>query len=109
MSGWSTAEIWAVILALGAGTWLIRFSFLGLVGDRPLPDWILRHLRYTPVAVIPALIAPLVVWPRATGGDPDPSRLAAACVAALVGFLARSVLGAICAGMGTLYVLQALA
>ena len=29
-----TARIWVVIVALGIGTYLIRFSFIGLVGDR---------------------------------------------------------------------------
>jgi branched-subunit amino acid transport protein len=108
MSGWSEAAIWGIILVLGAGTWLIRFSFLGLIGDRPLPPWLLRHLRYTPVAVIPALIAPLVVWPQATGGEPDAARLAAACATAVVGLLTRSVLGAIGAGLVTIVGLQAL-
>jgi branched-subunit amino acid transport protein len=108
MSGWSDAQVWGIILALGLGTWLIRFSFLGLIGDRKLPDWLLRHLRYTPVAVIPALIAPLLVWPRATGGETEPARLLAALAAFAVGFGLRSVLGAIGAGMGTLYALNAL-
>ncbi len=108
MSGWSDAAVWGIILALGAGTWLIRFSFLGLIGDRQLPAWVLRHLRYTPVAVIPALIAPLVVWPRAMEGETDPARLLAALAALAVGFGLRSVVGAIVAGMGTLYAFQTL-
>ena len=29
---YSTVEIWGIILALGAGTFLIRLSFLGLPG-----------------------------------------------------------------------------
>ena len=108
MSGFSDAAIWGIIAALGVGTWAIRFSFLGLIGDRDLPEWLLRHLRYTPVAVIPALSAPLVIWPGATGGETDPARLVAAIVAFAIGFGFRSVLGAIAGGMGTLYALQAL-
>lgn len=108
MSGWSDAAVWGIIAALALGTWLIRFSFLGLIGGRRLPPWVLRHLRYTPVAVIPALIAPLVVWPQATGGETEPARLVAALAALAVGFGLRSVLGAIGAGMGTLYLLNAL-
>ena len=83
---YSDADIWLLIALLGVGTYLIRFSFLGLIGDKKQPDWLLRHLRYTPVAVLPGLVAPLVVWPEATGGDPDPARLAAA-VATLSGVL----------------------
>jgi branched-subunit amino acid transport protein len=98
-----TARIWAVILVLGLGTYLIRFSFIGLVGDRRLPDWAMRLLRYVPVAVMPGLVAPLVVWPQATGGVPDPARMLAAAAALAIGAVFRSVLGAIAGGMAVLY------
>ncbi len=100
------ATIWTVIVLLGIGTFLIRYSFLGILGGRELPEWLLRHLRYVPAAVLPALVAPMVVWPQATAGEPDPARLAAAAVALLIGALLRSVLGAIFGGMTTLYLLQ---
>jgi len=99
----SPGAIWAVILLLGAGTFLIRFSFLGIVGNRRLPDWLLRHLRYTPVAFLPAIAAPLVLWPTATDGAPDPARLAAAAVTIVVGVWTRNVLFAVLAGLLTLY------
>lgn len=98
----SQAEIWTVILALGVGTYLIRWSFLGVLGQRELPGWVLRMLRYTPVAVLPALVAPLVVWPAATGGAPDPARMAAAAATVAVGVLTRNVMLAIAAGGITL-------
>jgi branched-subunit amino acid transport protein len=100
------SEIWIVILALAVGTFLIRFSFLGLVGDRALPEWVLRHLRYAPVAVIPGLVAPLVLWPQATGGDPDLPRLLAAMTTLVVGLWWKNVLGAICVGAFVLYSLM---
>ncbi|SDL88099.1 AzlD domain-containing protein [Paracoccus chinensis] len=98
MPGYSDATIWLVILALGIGTYLIRWSFLGAVGDRPVPDWAQRVLRYTAVSVLPALIAPLVMWPAATGGQPDPVRLYSAAATLAVGLLTRSTLPAILAG-----------
>jgi len=98
----SDAHVWAIIAGLAAGTYLIRFSFLGLIGDRPLPGWLLRALRYTPVAVMPGLVAPLILWPEATGGAPDPARLAAAAATLGVGLVTRNVLAAIAAGAGTL-------
>jgi branched-subunit amino acid transport protein len=97
------ARIWTVIVVLGIGTFLIRYSFIGLVGDRRLPDWATRLLRYVPMAVIPGLVAPLVVWPQATGGEPDAARLCAAVLALAIGAATRSVLGAIVGGMATLY------
>jgi branched-subunit amino acid transport protein len=99
-------QLWAVIIALGLGTYLIRFSFIGIVGGRPLPDWLLRHLRYVAVAVMPGLIAPLVVWPAATGGETDPSRMVAALVAFVIGIGFNSVLGAVFGGMAGLYLMQ---
>jgi branched-subunit amino acid transport protein len=97
------ATVWTVIAALAAGSYLIRFSFLGLIGNRPLPPWVLRHLRYTPVAVIPALVTPLVLFPAATGGEPDPARLLAAGATILAGLATRNVLAAILSGGAVLY------
>ncbi|WP_296422638.1 AzlD domain-containing protein [Yoonia sp.] len=99
----STAEIWFIIAALGAGTFLIRFSFLGLIGDRPMPPIVLRLLRFTPVAVLPGMVAPLVVWPAATGGQPDLVRLLAAGATLAIGFWTRSALWGIGGGVATLY------
>lgn len=101
-----TTTLWIVIVSLGIGTYLIRFSFLGLIGARELPEWCLRHLRYVAVAVMPALITPLVIWPDATGGEIDPARLIAALAAFLIGIKFNSVIGAVIAGMTTLYGLQ---
>jgi branched-subunit amino acid transport protein len=102
----STSTLWIVIASLGVGTYLIRFSFLGLIGGRDLPEWCLRHLRYVAVAVMPALITPLIIWPDATGGETDPARLTAALAAFLVGIEFSSVIGAVFAGMTTLYGMQ---
>jgi branched-subunit amino acid transport protein len=99
---YSLAETWIVILGLGAGTFLIRFSFLGLPAVRRWPPVVLRLLRYTPVAVIPGLVAPLVMWPAATGGMTDLPRLAAALATLAVGLWRGSVIWAIGAGAVTL-------
>jgi branched-subunit amino acid transport protein len=100
-------EFWLFTAALGIGTFLIRFSFLGFLGGRALPEWATRHLKYVGVAVLPALVTPMLLWPQATGGEIDPIRLIAALAAFLVGWRI-SVVGAIFAGMGTLWILQAL-
>lgn len=101
-NGISDLTVWLVILVLGIGTFLIRWSFLGALGSRDLPEWVLRMLRYTPVAVLPALVAPLVVWPAATGGQPDPARMAAAVTVA-VGLWTKNMILAIVAGAITLF------
>lgn len=98
-----TTTLWIVIIGLGAGSFFLRFLFTGLVGDRAMPAWLLRHLRYTAVAVLPALVAPQVLWPAATGGEPDPARLAAAAAALSVGLITKNVMAAVAAGALTLY------
>ena len=95
---------WTLTVLLGIGTFLIRFSFLGIFGGREFPEPVARHLRYVGVAVFPALVTPLILWPEATGGEIDPIRVVAGLAAFIVG-LRVSVIGAIIAGMGTLYVL----
>lgn len=105
---YSDLEIWGIIIAIGIGTYLIRFSFLGLIGDREMPDWLLRHLRYTPVAILPGLVAPLVIWPDATGGVLEASRTISALVTLGVGLWTKNVLYAIIAGGGTLGLVQVL-
>ncbi|MBY6155345.1 AzlD domain-containing protein [Vannielia litorea] len=101
----SDAAFWTLTAALGVGTFLIRFSFLGLLGGRQLPDWALLHLKYVGAAVFPALITPLLLWPDATGGQTDPVRLLAAAAAFAAG-IRFGVVPAIVAGMGSLYLLQ---
>ena len=100
-----TQQLWIIILGLGIGSFAIRFLFLGVVGDRPLPPWLLRHLRYTAVSIIPALVTPLVVWPAATGGTPDAPRMAAGAVALAIGYMTRNIIAAVLCGAGTLYAL----
>jgi branched-subunit amino acid transport protein len=104
------AQLWTIILVLAAGTYLIRLSFLAFAGAAAkLPDWALRLLRYVPVTVLPALVAPMAVWPKATGGETDPVRLSAALAALAVGALTRSLFWAIAAGFAALFGLPELA
>ncbi len=95
--------LWFVIIGLGIGSFGLRFVFTGLVGDREMPAWLLRHLRYTAVAILPALVAPQVLAPAATGGQFDPARFTAAIVALAVGVITKNVLLAIISGAATLY------
>lgn len=108
MTGWSAGEIWFIIAALGVATYVIRFSFLGLIGDRELPEWLLRHLRYTPVAILPALVTPLVVWPSTADGALSAPHLAGAIAAMGIGYWRKSPIWAVVAGMGTFLVVRAL-
>lgn len=104
----SALTIWTVILLLGIITYLIRFSFLGLLSGRRLPDWASEALGFVPVAVLPALIVPMAVLDPATRDWAEPHRPLAAIIALGVGIAARNVLAAIGAGMGSFWALRAL-
>lgn len=97
-----TTTLWIIIFTLGIGSFLLRFSFLGLVGDRPMPAWVLRYLRYTAVAIIPAIVAPIVALSNEAGTGPEPIRLFAALVTLGVGIATRNVIVAILVGALTL-------
>ena len=99
---YSAGEIWALIIALGIGTYLIRFSFLGLIGDRPLPPLVMRLLRYTPFAVLPGLVAPMVLTGSPEAG-PDVMRLIAAVATVLVGWRSGNLIAAIVTGLAVFY------
>lgn len=95
--------LWIVIAGLAVGSYLLRFAFIGFVGGRAMPEWLMRHLRYTAVAIIPALVAPLVLWPVPTGGEPDPVYFASAATTLCIGYFSRNVLAAMASGIAVLY------
>ena len=96
---WSEAAVWWLIAGLGLGTYAIRFSFLGLVGDRELPPWALRLLRYTAVAVLPGIVAPALLN---AGGGIDPLHVGAVAAAVAAGAATRSAMWGMGAGMAAL-------
>lgn len=96
-----TATIWTIILAMGLGTFLLRLSFLGLIGGRALPDWLLRLLRYTPMAVIPGLMAPQIFLPVGDAALPDPLRLTAVAITLGVGLWRRNAIWALATGFAS--------
>ena len=105
---YSDTQIWIVVAGLAVGTYLIRFSFLGLLGGRDISPRLMAHLRYTAVAVIPGLVAPLVIWPAATEGAPDPARIGIALAVMAVGWRTKNTMAAILTGAVLLTLLWAL-
>jgi branched-subunit amino acid transport protein len=94
----SDAFVWTIIATLGVLTYLTRFAFLGLIGDRDMPGWVLRHLRYTGVAVLPGMVSPLLIWPDAAAAGTEPLRLVAGATALAVGAWRKDVILAAAAG-----------
>ena len=97
------------ILIIGIGTYLERLSFIGIIGNRDLPDWALLPLRYVAPAVFAALVAPAVLL---VDGDlavlpATNPRALAMVIALLVAWRTKSVAATIVVGMAALWLLQA--
>jgi len=98
-------QSWIVVLGLAVGTFLIRYSFIGLLADRPMPQWLDRALKLMVPAIFAAIVlggvvmvggqvADLTQWPR----------YAAAVAAFIVAIASRgSMLGTVIAGMVVLH------
>lgn len=103
----SGSYVWGVIFGLGAITFLIRFSFFGLLAGRRLPPLAERALRYVPSAALPALVAPMVALDPAGGAAPAPV-WGAALVALGVGATTRHAVASIAAGFAAFHALGAM-
>lgn len=107
MTTLSAPLVWALMAIIGVGTWLLRVSFLALLGRvEQVPPALAQVLRYIPAAVLAALVLPALT--HATGEfDLATDRFAAGALAALVAWRTRNVLATITVGMVCLWVLQA--
>ena len=98
--------VWTIFAFMGLGTFLLRLSFIQLFERMTLSPAVLRVLRFIPPAVLSAIIVPDLFAPVGPSGLPDPARLAAAAVAALVAVQTRGMLSTIIAGMAALWIFQ---
>lgn len=99
---------WVAILLAGAGTFLMRASFL-LAAHKlaDVPEWVQRVLRQIPPAALAALVVPALLRPE---GDVDlwQPELAAGALAAAVCWRTRSIVATLAVGMGVLFALRQL-
>ena len=99
-----------IVVAIGIGTYLIRLSFIGIVGDRTMPDWAMVPIRFVAPAVLAALAAPAVLLHDgvlSVSPATNPRALATA-VALFLAWKTRNVAVVIAAGMATVWALQAM-
>jgi len=101
------ASIWLLFIAIGLGTFLLRFLFIYLFGKIAMPDWLRRALRFVPAAALAALVFPALTHPA---GHLDLSlqnfRLLAGLGGAVVAWKTRNVLLTILVGMALLWILE---
>jgi branched-subunit amino acid transport protein len=98
---------WLIILAAAALTFAIRFSFIGLQGDREFPMALKRALRFVPASVLAAIVWPAVIAPhKEMHLDAANLQIYAALAAAAVAWKTRNILATLATGMGLLWILQ---
>jgi branched-subunit amino acid transport protein len=100
--------IWAIMIGLAIGTFLIKSSFIFLLGKREMPPLLARSLRFIPASILSALVVPQIL----TRGNTlqismTNPQLFAGIVAGLVAWRTKNVLLTIVSGMAVLWILQA--
>jgi len=99
--------LWWLMLACGAITFGIRYSFIAAEGHYQPPSWFRRLLPFVPIAALTAIVAPellLVQGEIILGGGNH--RLWAGLIAILVASVWRNTLLTIASGFVALFVLQ---
>lgn len=100
---------WPIVLVLGIGTFLIRFSFILIMDKLTLPDAVHRMLRFIPASVLTALVVPAVLFHGSGGIYFDGwERGVAALVAVFVAWKTKNTLVTIGVGMAVFWGLQAI-
>lgn len=96
-----------LFFGLGIVTFLMRFSFIGLLGKKELPQAFRVALYFVPLTVLTAIIVPDVFMHGENNSlyllDP---RVPAALVAIFVAARTKQVLPTLIAGMGVLWLLR---
>lgn len=99
---------WLLIAGMALVTFLARYPLLVLVGRIELPTNVFRALRYVPVAVMTAIIAPALLRPDGTLTLTSP-QLLAGVAAGVVAWRTHQLLPTITLGMGVFLLLRLLA
>jgi len=100
-------SLWGLWLAVFAGTFALRFSFIGLHGHLRIPPLFRRALAYVPASVLAALVLPAVTLSGpAHEFALDNLRLPAAAIAALVAWKSHNTLLTLIVGMAALWLME---
>ena len=104
MSGF---DAWLTVIFCGLVTFAVRASFIVLPPDTQVPVWLRGGLKYVAAAVLPALIAPDVLYRELAPGEiVNLYRVVAALLAILVAYRTRSIFGTMASGMAILWLLK---
>ena len=100
-------KIWLLIVVIATITLLERAAFIALLSQWQMPGWLVRALKFVPVAVFPALIVPLILK---TNGAWDIAltnpKLIAVAIAFAFSWRTRNLAGTLAVGMSSLWLVQ---
>ena len=100
-------NIWIIMIILGLLTFATRLSFIALFERINLPRNFQRALRFVPIAVLSAIIAPELGYSNnVLAISPTNPRLLAGLVATLVAYKTKSVIWTISISMAVFWLLQ---
>jgi branched-subunit amino acid transport protein len=103
LQGW----LWVTIIIIGLLTLGIRLSFIVFMGKMQVPPTMQQALRFVPIAVLSALIAPALFFSGASlNVSLSNFRLIAGILAIVVAWRTKNVLLTIFSGMACLLILQ---
>jgi branched-subunit amino acid transport protein len=99
--------LWLVFLAGGLLTFGTRLSFILLFSRFNIPIWLTRALRFVPIAILSAIIAPeLFLQSGNLALSFENQRLLAGLLAIFIAWRTRNALLTIASGMLALWLLQ---
>ena len=91
---------WSTIIYCGIVTYLTRFSMIFLLKEDILNDKTKKVLSYVPAAIFPAIIFPPIFLDSTGSLDIESNpKILAAIFAIVVGYINRSILATIFAGL----------
>ena len=100
-------DVWLTIIFCGLVTIAVRASFIVLSAETQVPNWLHCGLKYVAAAVLPALIAPDVLFRDLQTDDVlNVYRIIAAMLAGLVAYKTKSTLATLITGMTVLLLLK---
>jgi len=100
-------ELWLTFLCIGVITYAIRLSFILLFEKMVIPSFLMRALRFVPLAVLSAIILPaLFLDGSRLNLSLGNARLLVGSIAVVVAWRTRNALLTIVVGMVGLWVLH---
>jgi branched-subunit amino acid transport protein len=98
-----------LILGMMLVTFGVRYPVLALIGRLQLPPFVIRALRFVPVAVLTAIVMPVMMMPQGQLAlTPDNAYLIAGIAAIVIAWRSKNLLLTIVLGMALFVIWRAL-